>query len=72
MRKKKLSGIERKRILLLGYHLTVFGALLLVLILSSRKLLGFLLYGFPEENICVHCLMCLIVVLVILSVNILS
>ena len=59
-------------ILLSGYHLTIFRDLLLVLILSLRKLRGFLLYGFAEENICVHCLMCLIVVLVILSVKILS
>ena len=28
---------------------------LLVLILSLRKLQGFLLYGFPEENICASC-----------------
>ena len=40
--------------------------LLLVLILSLRKLRGFLLYGFPEENLCVHCLLWFIVVLVIL------
>ena len=37
--------------------------------LSLRKLRGFLLYGFPEENLCVYCLLCLIVVLVILSVK---
>ena len=46
----------------------------LVLILSLRKLRGFLLYGFPEENsLCllslVMCL-CFIDVLVILSVKI--
>ena len=47
-----------------------FGAFtVLVLILSLRKLWGFLLYGFLEENHCVHCLLCLIVVLVILSVK---
>ena len=62
-----MLGLERKRLLLLGYHLTVFGAFILVLILSLRKLRGFLLNGFPEENICVHCLLLLIVVLVILS-----
>ena len=50
----------RERLLLLGDHLTIFGVLLLVLIL---------LYGFPKENFCVHCLLCLIVVLVILSVK---
>ena len=43
--------------------------LLLVLILSLRKLQGFLLYGFPEENLCVHCLLCFITVHVILSVT---
>ena len=67
-----LLGLERKRLLLSGYHLTIFGALLLVLILSLTKLRGFLIYGFPKENLCVHCIMCLIVVLVILSVKILS
>ena len=39
----------------------------LVLILSLRKLRGFILYRFPEEKNCVHYLLCLIVVLVILS-----
>ena len=47
----------------------LFWVLLLVLILSLRKLWGFLLYGFLEENICVYFLLCLIVVLVILSVK---
>ena len=42
-----------------GYHLFSLWVLLLplVLILSLRKLQGFLLYGFPEENICVYCLL---------------
>ena len=66
-----MLGLERKKLLLLGYQLTIFGALLLVLILYLRKLRGFLLYVFPEGNLCVHCLMSLIVVLVILSVKIL-
>ena len=54
-----------------GDHLFCFRVLLLplVLILSLRKLWGFLLYGFPEENICVYCLLCLIVVLIVLSVK---
>ena len=60
---------ERERLLLMGDHLSIFGFLLLVLILSLRKLQGFLLYGFNEEKLCVHCLLCLIVVLVILSVK---
>ena len=54
----------RERILVSGDHLYV---LLLVLILSLRKLWGFLLYGFLEENYL--CLLCFIVVHVILSVN---
>ena len=37
----------------------------------SEEVVGFLLYVFPEENICVHCLLCLIDVLVILSDKIL-
>ena len=50
---------ERERLLLSGYHLTIFGVLLLVLILSLRRLWGFLLYGFPEEN-CL-CLLSLVI-----------
>ena len=48
-----------------------FPVLLLVLILSLRKLRGFLLYGFPEKNLCVHFLLCFNVVHVILSDKIL-
>ena len=48
-RQKEVTTVERS-----PYY---FGALLLVLILSLRKLRGFLLYGFSEENICVHFLM---------------
>ena len=48
-----------------------FRVLLLVLILSLRKLWGFLLYGFPEENLCVLSLV-IIVVHVILSDKILT
>ena len=40
----------------------------LVLILSLRKLRGFLLYGFPEEN-SLSRLLCFVVVHVILSVK---
>ena len=69
MRKRKTLGQRRKRLLLLGDHLTILGVLLLVLILSLRKLRGFLLYGFPEEKLCVHCLLCLNDVLVILLVK---
>ena len=52
-----------------GDHILFFWVLLLVLILSLRKLRGFLLYGFPEENsLCLFFLM-FIVVHVILSVK---
>ena len=64
-----MLGQERERLLMSGDHLTVLGVLLLVLILSLRKLRGFLLYGFLEEKHCVHCLLCLIVVLIIISVK---
>ena len=69
MREKKLLEQQRERLLLSGDHLIVFGVLLLVLILSLRKLRGFLLYGFPKEKLCVCCLLCLISVLVILLVK---
>ena len=63
----------RERLLLLGVHITVLGSYHFVLILSLRKLQGFLLYGFPEENsLCLLSLVmciCFIVVLVILSVK---
>ena len=45
--------------------LTILG-FTLVLILSQRKLQVFSIYGFPEEKQCVHCLLCLIAVLVVL------
>ena len=60
---------ETERLLLSRDHITIFGVLILVLILSLRKLRGFLLYGFLEEKHCVHCLLCFIDVLVILSVK---
>ena len=73
MREEKLSQYERERLLLSGDHLTVFWFYHFVLILSLRKLWGFLLYGFPKKNsfcllslvLCFH----FIVVHVILSVK---
>ena len=67
MREKKL-GSERENTTV-GRPSLCFRVLILVLILYLRKLRGFLLYGFPEENLCVHCLLCFIVVHVILSVK---
>ena len=50
-----------------GDHLSVFRFLLLVLILSLRKLQGFLLYGFPEENsLCLLSLMFIVVHVILL------
>ena len=57
-------GLDKKKVTAIGRSLTV-----LVLILSLRKLRGFLLYGFPDQKHYVHYLFCLIVVLVILSVK---
>ena len=37
----------------------------------SKEVAVFFLYGFPEENLCVHCLLCFIIVHVILSDKIL-
>ena len=63
-----MLGQEREReTTTVRRSLYCFGVLLLVLILSLRKLRGFLLYSFPEENLCVGRLLCLIAVLVILS-----
>ena len=57
----------RERLLLSGDHLTIFGVLLLVLILSLRKLQGFLLYGFLEENsLCILSLAFIIVHFILL------
>ena len=69
--RQKLLGSERETTAIKRSSLC-FQVLLLVLILSLRKLWGFLLYGFPKEKHCVHCLLCLIVVLAILLLKILS
>ena len=53
---------------MLGYHLTVLGFTFGVDSIS-KEVAGFLLYGFSEEKLCVHCLLCLIAMLVILSVK---
>ena len=63
------AGTRERETTTVGISSYYFLVLLLVLILSLRKLRGFILYGFPEENICVYCLFCLIFFLVILSVK---
>ena len=67
-------GLDKKKTTAVESASYCFGDFtILVLILSLRKLWGFLLYGFPKEkSLCllslVMCL-CFIVVLVILSVK---
>ena len=68
-------GLDKKKTTAVGSASYYFGAFtVFVLILSLRKLRGFLLYGFPEKKSLyllslVMCL-CFIAVLVILSVKI--
>ena len=50
LRKEKTLGLDKKKITAVGISLTVLGFSILVLILSLRKLRGFLLYGFLEEK----------------------
>ena len=67
-----LSSVRERTIC--GDHLLCFQVLLLplVLILSLRKLRGFLLYGLPEENFLCLLSLVIIVVHVILLVKILD
>ena len=52
-------GLDKKKTTAVGSASYCFGAFtVLVLILSLRKLRGFLLYGFPEENIFVSLVSC--------------
>ena len=71
-RGEALSVCERE-ITAIGRSYYYFLVLPLVLILSLRKLRGFLLYGFPQENsLCLLSLvlcLCFIVVHVIISVK---
>ena len=69
MREKEEAGTRERETTAIGRSSYYFWVLLLVLILSPRKLRGFIIYGFPKQNICVYCVLCLIVVLVILSVK---
>ena len=62
-------GLDKKKVTTVGRSLIVLAFSILVLILSLRKLWGFLLYCFPEEKHFVNYLLCLIDVLVILSVK---
>ena len=63
-----LSVRERERDISCGDHLYVLGFYILVLILSLRKLWGFLFYGFPEENSL--CLLSLVLCLCFIAVHV--
>ena len=65
----EVISVRERETTAVGRSSYCFGVLLLVLILSLRKLRGFLLYGFLEENLFVYYLLCLNVVLVILLVK---
>ena len=69
MREENLSLCERERDRSCVDHPYVLGFPILVLILSLRKLRGFLLYGFPKENSLCLLYLVFIVVHVILSVK---
>ena len=68
MREEKLAQVRERttvgdHVLYLGFTTTIGDHSI------SEEVAGFILYGFPEENICVYCLLCLIVVLVVLLVK---
>ena len=61
---------DKRETTVVGRSSLCFQVLLLVLILSLRKLRGFLLYGFSEENyLCLLSVVLIIAVHVILSVK---
>ena len=68
MSEREVAGIKRETTAV-GRSSYCFRVLLLVLILSLRKLRGFLLYGFLEENSLRLLYLLFIVVHVILSVK---
>ena len=73
MREEKLSQVREREQLWRSSFLSLgFLLLPLVLILSLRKLRGFLLYGFPEENSLSLLSLVIFVVHVILSDKILD
>ena len=45
-----LGGMSEREFVVVERSFLCFWVLLLVLILTLRKLRGFILYGFPEEN----------------------
>ena len=73
MREEKLSQVREREKIVVEDHIFCLWVLLLplVLILSLRKLRGFLLYDFPKENYLCLLSLVIIVVHVILSDKIL-
>ena len=66
---ERISCWDKRETAAVGRSSLCFRVLLLVLILSMRKLQGFLLYGFPEENYLCLLSLVFIDVHVILSVK---
>ena len=66
---ERRSYSDKRQTAAVGRSSLCFQVLLLVLILSLRKLWGFLLYGFLEENSLCLFLLCLITMHVILLVK---
>ena len=66
---ERRSYCDKRETAFIGRSSLCFRVLLLVLILSIRKLWGFLLYGFPEENYLCLLSLVFIVVHVILLVK---
>ena len=64
MRKENTLGLDKKKVTIVRRSLTVLGFSILVLILSLRKLRGFLHLWFPQGKT-----LCSIVLLVILLVK---
>ena len=67
---ERISCWDKRDTVVVGRSSLCLRVLLLVLILSLRKLWGFLLYGFPEENSLGLLSLVIIAVHVILSENI--
>ena len=66
---ERISCWDKRETTIVGISSLFFQVLILVLILSLRKLWGFLLYGFPEKNSLCLLSLVFIVVHVIFSVK---
>ena len=69
MQEEKLSQVREREQLSRSSFLSLGFTAAISAHSVSKEVVGFLLYFFPKENICVYCLLCLNFVLVILSVK---